>query len=64
MQADRARRQRDDWIESRAGPVEQRLGLPLRHDPAVDVSRRARVQPFEHFPHGIPLVEFQSQLRT
>src|SRR6266436_3888314 len=64
MEADRARRQRYDGIESHASLVEQQLRLPLRHNPTVDIARRARIQSMQHFAHRIALVEFQSQWWT
>src|SRR5258708_29044924 len=64
MEADRARRQRDDGIESHASLVEERLRLPLRHNPTVDIARRARIQSLQYFAHWIALVEFQSHLGT
>ena len=62
MQADRAWRQRYDGIESGAGPVKKRLRLALRHDPTIDISRRARIQSLQYFAHRIALVKFRSQL--
>src|SRR6266436_9829196 len=64
MHAYGARHQRYDGFEGRPGVVEQRLRLPPWHNPTVDISRRARIQSFQSFAHGIALVKLRSQLRT
>src|SRR5258708_31756247 len=64
MHADGCGRQRNNAIEGTGSPLEQRLRLPPRHDPTIDISRGARIQLFQHFARGVTLVKLQSQSRV
>jgi hypothetical protein len=64
MHADSTWRQGNQATEGTRSLIEQRLRLPLRNDPTVNISGGARFQFFQYFTHRVAFIKFQRQSRV